>query len=150
MSVTSVGSSSAYSYSPTTTSSSSTSTSSSSTSSSAGTTAVSPYQSEYSTLQQDDIAELMQVSFGSQTNATSNVINVLGQAATLQADQVAQQEGLAAAQAQAAAPTTTSTSTGSDGVPTLSSITSASDTSASAAIQNYLNAPPGSPFSTYA
>jgi hypothetical protein len=175
-------------------------------------------------LQQEDAAELIQVSLGSPTNAASNVSDVLAQAASLQDQQLAQQQEDASAQAEAAVQSTSTSSsdtsssandpmnvptlsdvtsasdeaanaaidamvTGSDSsalltpdlsstdgtssstggtstdgssssgtsgssdplsIPTLGSITSQSDTDANTAIQNYLNAPPGSSFETYA
>ncbi len=79
-------------------------TSASSGSASSGTTAssaaVSPYAAEYATLQQQDAAELLQVSLGTPAAAQSNVASVLAQAAALQSQQVAAQQQAAAAAAQ--------------------------------------------------
>jgi hypothetical protein len=58
--------------------------SASSTNPATGATAASSYQQEYSTLQQQDAAELIQVSLDSPSAATQNVISVLSQAAAYQ------------------------------------------------------------------
>jgi hypothetical protein len=145
MSVSSVGSSSsAYPYPATTSSTSPTS------------TGISTYQQSYDSLQQYDTSELLAVSFGSQSDATTNVDAVLSQAASLQDQQIAAERAAAASQAngdiQSQPASATSSSRASDpmNVPTLSDITSASEGAASAAIQAYQSAPAGSSFITYA
>jgi pilus assembly protein FimV len=62
--------------------------------------AVSPYVAEYATLQQQDAAELLQVSLGTPAAAQSNIASVLAQAAALQSQQIAAQQQAAAAAAQ--------------------------------------------------
>jgi hypothetical protein len=62
--------------------------------------AVSPYVAEYATLQQQDAAELLQVSLGTPAAAQSNVASVLAQAAALQSQQIAAQQQAAATAAQ--------------------------------------------------
>ncbi len=71
----------------------------SSTGPTAAAAAQNPYQSAYANLVQQDTAELLQVSFGSSSDAQSNVASVLAQAAALQQQQLAAQQ-----QAQTAAP----------------------------------------------
>lgn len=92
---------------------------------------VSPYVAEYGTLQQQDAAELLQVSLGSAANAQSNVASVLAQAAALQAKQVAAQQQAAASAAQ-----TDSAASMPDplsAIPSFESIVSASDAAATGA-----------------
>jgi hypothetical protein len=84
--------------------------------------AQSPYRSAYDDLQQQDAAELLQVSFGSQADAQSNLASVLAQAAALQRQQLAAQQ-----QAQTAAPPPIA----APAVPTLTSLLQQSDGNAS-------------------
>jgi hypothetical protein len=110
------------------TASSSSGTASSSSGSSSATAAVSPYVAEYDTLQQQDAAELLQVSLGSPSAAQSNVSSVLAQAAALQSQQLAAQQ-----QAAAASATTDSAASLPDplsAIPSFESIVSASDAAA--------------------
>jgi hypothetical protein len=86
--------------------------------------AVSPYQTAYANLQEQDAAELIGVSTGSADAAQANVSNVLAQAAQLQAQQLATQQA-AAARASAAAPSIANVS-----VPSLTSLIQQSDTNA--------------------
>jgi hypothetical protein len=119
----------------------------SSATSSAAATPLSSYQAEFDTLQQDDAAELLQVSLGSTANAQSNVASVLAQAAALQSQQLAAQQQQDAASAQAAVQSSTgsttdsstSTSSSSDPLtlPTLQSLFDQSDSDASANLSNY-------------
>ena len=128
--------------------------SSSSTASASATSAASPsasaaplssYQAEFATLQQDDAAELMQVSLGSTANGQSNVASVLAQAAALQAQQSAAQQAQAAASADAAVQSSTSSTTGSStssstdplSLPTLQSLFDQSNSDASTNLSNY-------------
>lgn len=60
--------------------------SSSSDSATSTTPAENPYQAAYATLMSMDTQELLDVSFGTQENAQSNVLSVLSQWAALQAD----------------------------------------------------------------
>ena len=92
------------------------------TSSAATAPAQSPYQSAYDDLVQQDTAELLQVSFGSQADAQSNLASVLAQAAALQRQQLAAQQ-----QAQSAAPPPIA----APSVPTLTSLLQQSDGDAS-------------------
>jgi hypothetical protein len=115
---------------------------SSSTAPSATAAPLSSYQAEYATLQQDDAAELMQVSLGSAANAQSNVTSVLAQAAALQAQQQAALQAQAAASADAgvqSSTTSSSTSSASDplNLPTLQSLFDQSDSDASTNLGNY-------------
>jgi hypothetical protein len=82
----------------------------------------SPYQSAYDDLVQQDTAELLQVSFGSQADAQSNLASVLAQAAALQRQQLAAQQ-----QAQSAPPPPIA----APAVPTLTSLLQQSDGDAS-------------------
>jgi hypothetical protein len=88
--------------------------------------AQSPYQSAYDDLVQQDTAELLQVSFGSQADAQSNLASVLAQAAALQRQQLAAQQ-----QAQTAAPPPITAPT----VPTLTSLLQQSDGNASSDLE---------------
>lgn len=102
--------------------------------------ALSSYQSEFDTLQQDDAAELMNVSLGSSANAQSNVASVLAQAAALQSQQLAAQQQQASSDANAAVqstPASSSVSTDALDVPTYASLVSASDGTASTNLGNY-------------
>jgi hypothetical protein len=134
----------AYSYPSTLPSALTTPISSPSAASSASASTLSSYQAEYATLQQDDAAELMQVSLGSAANAQSNVASVLAQAAALQSQQLAAQQQLAAASADAAvqsSPSTTGSSSASDPLtlPTLQSLFDQSDSNAGTNLSNYQN-----------
>jgi hypothetical protein len=84
--------------------------------------AQSPYQSAYDTLVQQDTAELLQVSLGSQADAQSNLASVLAQAAALQQQQLAAQQ-----RAQTAAPPAIT----APSVPSLTSLLQQSDANAS-------------------
>lgn len=147
----------AYSY-PSDTTAASRTTSSSATSPATASAEISTYQAQYDTLQQQDVAELLQVSFASPADAQANVASVLAQAAALQNQQLVTQQQQAAAAADAAvqsAPASTSSSSSSSSsdplaIPALTDITAQSDTAAGTAINNYLNPPPGSSFETYA
>jgi hypothetical protein len=116
-----------------------------STASSATAAPLSSYQAEFATLQQDDAAELMQVSLGSTANAQSNVASVLAQAAALQAQQQSAQQAQAAASADAAVQSSSSSTTGSSTsgasdsltLPTLQSLFDQSDSAASTNLGNY-------------
>jgi hypothetical protein len=99
----------------------------SSTPSPPATATVSPYQSAYDALLQQDAAELLQLSLGSATAAASNVSNVLAQAAALQQEQLAAQQ-----QAQAAPPPPIA----EPAVPTLASVIQQSNASASSDLSN--------------
>jgi hypothetical protein len=120
-------------------------TGSSSTASSASAAPLSSYQAEFDTLQQDDAAELLQVSLGSTANAQSNVASVLAQAAALQAQQQSAQQAQAAASADAAVQSSSSSTTGSSTsgasdsltLPTLQSLFDQSDSAASTNLGNY-------------
>ncbi|HTW85826.1 MAG TPA: hypothetical protein VMD91_17280 [Candidatus Sulfotelmatobacter sp.] len=126
-------------------SSSGSSSTSSSTSSTGNAQTISPYVAEYSTLQEDDAAELLQVSLDSPTDATSNVESVLAQAAAYQAQQNAAQSQAAAATAQSAIQSGTSSSSSSSTVsgpldiPSYESIISQSDQDGYNAINDAFN-----------
>ena len=94
---------------------------------------LSSYKAEFDTLQQDDAAELLQVSLGSTSNAQSNVASVLAQAAALQAQQQAAQQAQAAASADAAV----QSSSDPLNLPTLQSLFDQSDGDASTNLGNY-------------
>ena len=107
-------------------------------------TTSSPYVAEYAQLQTQDAAELLQVSFGSAADATSNVDSVLAQAAQLQAAQLAEQQNAAQTVAndaiQSASGNSSSSSSGTDplaSLPSFQSIIGASDTAANQAIDQY-------------
>jgi hypothetical protein len=162
MSVQPIGSASipdpaANSYPSGTTAASGTTSSSGSGTSATSASQISSYQAEYNTLQEQDAAELLQVSFASPADAQANVASVLAQAAALQNQQLATQQQQASAAADAAVQSTASSTSSSSSsssdplaIPTLTDITAQSDTAASTAIDNYLNASPGSSFETYA
>lgn len=103
--------------------------------------AVSPYQTAYANLQEQDAAELIQVSTSTAGAAQTNVSNVLAQAAALQAQQLATQQA-AAATASAAAPAITAVS-----LPSLTSLIQQSDTNAN---NDIANGTLGSSVSTFA
>jgi len=84
----------------------------------------SPYAQAYANLEQADTAELMNVSFGSSSNAQSNIASVLQQAAALQQQQIAAQQQ-AAQDAASAAPAIQAPST-----PSYTSIVQSSDANA--------------------
>lgn len=113
-------------------------------------TTTSPLLSEYNLLQQEDTAELIQVSFfDTQAQAQANVADVLAQAANLQAQQQAatQQANVNNAQAQIDGTTSTSSTTSANDVsnlPSLSDLISQSDAAANAALTSYGKAPAGS------
>jgi len=99
---------------------------------------VSPYQSEFDTLQQDDAAELMNVSLGSAANAQSNIASVLAQAAALQGQQHAAQQQAALTDANAAVQSSSASSTSpATSVPTYESVVGASDSAATTNLGNY-------------
>ncbi len=110
---------------------------SSSASSSAGAAPISSYQSEFDTLQQDDAAELLQVSLGSAANAQSNVASVLAQAAALQGQQQAAQQAQAAASAGAAVQGSSSSASDPLNLPTLQSLFDQSNSNAGTNLSNY-------------
>ena len=112
-------------------SSSGTATSSSS-GSAASTAAVSPYVAEYATLQQQDAAELLQVSLGTPAAAQSNVASVLAQAAALQSQQIAAQQQAAAAAAQTDSAASAPDPLGA--IPSFESIVGQSDQNAASAM----------------
>ena len=85
---------------------------------------VSPYATAYATLQQDEAAELLQVSLGSPSAAEANVSDVLAQWAALQAQEDAAQHEAAAA---AAVATPAASATGAMNVPSYESIVTQSD-----------------------
>jgi cytochrome bd-type quinol oxidase subunit 1 len=111
----------------------------------------SPYQTEYDTLQQDDAAELLQVSLGSAANAQSNLASVLSQAAALQSQQLAAQQQQTLAAADAAVQTSPSSAASTAGssasaastdpldVPTFQSVIDSSDSAANTNLGNYSN-----------
>ena len=106
-----------------------------------GAPALSPYQTEYDTLQQDDAAELLQVSVGSAANAQSNVASVLSQAAALQSQQPATQQQQELSDATAAvqsSPSSTAAPPASPlDVPTYENVISASDSAATTNLSTY-------------
>ena len=87
--------------------------------------APSPYAAEYRSLQQQDAAELLQVSLASPAAAAANVESVLAQAAALQHEQPATQPQ----QTAITAPVT----------PTFDEVANASNGAANAAIGAYVN-----------
>jgi len=104
--------------------------SSAATSSAAGTPAqISPYLTEYNTLQQQDAAELIQVSLASPDAAQANVADVLAQAAALQQQQLA-------AQQQAQSTAANATITAPPAVPSLESLIQQSDANANSDLSN--------------
>lgn len=114
-------------------------------------------QSEYSTLNQQDTAELLYASFLSPTDSLANTDAVLEQAATLQDQQLAAQQQATLANAQAdvtgsSSSTSSSSSTPStddSNLPSVSSILAASDAAAQSVLSNYANAPAGSSIIDY-
>jgi hypothetical protein len=116
---------------PVSSSSTSTTPATSATSTSASATPISSYQAEFDTLQQDDAAELLQVSLGSTANAQSNLASVLAQAAALQGQQQAAQ------QAQAGSVASSSSASDPLNLPTLQSLFDQSDSDAGTNLSNY-------------
>ncbi len=91
-------------------------------------TAATSYQQAYASLEQQDTAELLSVSFGSAQSAQSNIASVLAQASALQ-----QQQQAAAQQAAAQAATTPITA---PSIPTMTSVLQTSDANANSDLSN--------------
>jgi hypothetical protein len=131
---------------PSTSSSTPSSTSGTSTATSA-TSAENPYLADYDSFEAYDSSELIQVSLGSQSSATSNVDSVLAQAAALQNEQTTAQNAALAADANAdiqgtasSNASSSSTSSANDplNIPSYESIVAQSDTDAYNALNNAL------------
>jgi len=92
-----------------------------------------------------DTQELLNVSFGTQENAQSNILSVLSQWASIQAqEQAAQEQAIQSASSAAGS----SSNSGPD-IPSLSDLIAQSDQEANTALSNYANAPAGSSIVDY-